>query len=114
MKIWNDSIDLCVDVYKALANMPNDEKYGLSSQIKRSAVSISSNIAEGAGREREKEFYYFLNIAYGSSYELQTQLILCEKLEFISEEINKPLLDRLNDVQKMIYVFKENINKRII
>jgi len=114
LKIWNDSIDLCVDVYKALANMPNDEKYGLSSQIKRSAVSISSNIAEGAGREREKEFYYFLNIAHGSSYELQTQLILCEKLNFISEEINKPLLDKLNDVQKMIYVFKDNINKRII
>ncbi|REC44393.1 MULTISPECIES: four helix bundle protein [Chryseobacterium] len=114
LKIWNDSIDLCVDVYEALANMPNDEKYGLSSQIKRAAVSISSNIAEGAGREREKEFYYFLNIAYGSSYELQTQLILCEKLKFISSEINKSLLDRLNDVQKMIYVFKENINKRII
>lgn len=114
LKIWNVSIDLCVDVYKALANMPNDEKYGLSSQIKRSSVSISSNIAEGAGREREKEFYYFLNIAYGSSYELQTQLILCEKLEFISSEVNKPLLDKLNDVQKMIYVFKENINKRII
>jgi len=59
LKIWIDSIDLCVDVYKALANMPNDEKYGLSSQIKRSAVSIPANIAEGAGREREKEFIIF-------------------------------------------------------
>lgn len=107
LKIWNESINLCVDVYKALANMPNDEKYELSSQIKRAAVSISSNIAEGAGREREKEFYYFLNIAYGSSYELQTQLIICEKLNFISEEINQPLLSKLDEVQKMIYVFKE-------
>ncbi len=52
--------------------MPEDEKYGLSSQIKRSSVSIPSNIAEGAGRQSEKEFYHFLNIAYGSAYELQT------------------------------------------
>lgn len=114
LKIWNDSIDLCMEVYKALATMPNDEKYGLSSQLKRAAVSIPSNIAEGAGRERDKEFYYFLNIAYGSSYELQTQLILCEKLDFISSEINKLLLERIDEVQKMIYVFKENINKKII
>ncbi|MDC8100484.1 four helix bundle protein [Chryseobacterium rhizosphaerae] len=112
LKIWTDSIDLCVDVYKALENMPNEEKYGLSSQIKRSVVSISSNIAEGAGREREKEFYYFLNVAYGSSYELQTQLILCERLDFVSQEINTVLLHKLDEIQKMIYVFKENINKK--
>jgi len=67
LKIWNESIELCVEVYKALANMPEDEKYGLSSQIKRSSVSIPSNIAEGAGRQSEKEFYHFLNIAYGSA-----------------------------------------------
>ena len=113
LKIWNDSIDLCVDVYKALADMPNDERYGLSSQIKRSAVSIPSNIAEGAGREREKEFYNFLNIAYGSSYELQTQLIISERLNFISMEVNEPLLNKLDEVQKMVYVFKENINNKI-
>ncbi len=56
LKIWNESIELCVEVYKALANMPADEKYGLSSQIKRSSVSIPSNIAEGAGRQSEKNF----------------------------------------------------------
>ena len=113
LKIWNDSIDLCVDVYKALADMPNDERYGLSSQIKRSAVSIPSNIAEGAGREREKEFYNFLNIAYGSSYELQTQLIISERLNFISMEVNEPLLNKLDEVQKMVYVIKENIKNKI-
>ena len=113
LKILNDSIDLCVDVYKALADMPNDERYGLSSQIKSSAVSIPSNIAEGAGREREKEFYNFLNIAYGSSYELQTQLIISERLNFISMEVNEPLLNKLDEVQKMVYVFKENIKNKI-
>ncbi len=111
LKIWSDSIDLCVDVYQALANMPNDERYGLSSQIKRSAVSIPSNIAEGAGRDTNSQFSYFLNIAYGSSYELQTQLIISERLNFISSEVNESLLNKLNEVQKMVYVFKENINK---
>ncbi|WP_027378033.1 four helix bundle protein [Kaistella palustris] len=111
LKIWNDSIDLCVDVYQALANMPNDEKYGLSSQIKRSAVSIPSNIAEGAGRDTNPQFSHFLNIAYGSSYELQTQLIISERLNFISSEVNESLLKKLNEVQKMVYVFKDNINK---
>ncbi len=112
LKIWNDSIDLCVEVYRALSDMPSDKKFGLSSQIKRSAVSIPSNIAEGAGRERENEFYHFLNIAYGSSYELQTQVIISEKLNFISPKTNETLLNKLNEVQKMVYVFKENIKNR--
>ena len=111
LKIWNDSIDLCVDVYQALANMPNDERYGLSSQIKRSAVSIPSNIAEDAGRDTNPQFSHFLNIAYGSSYELQTQLIISERLNFISSEVNESLLNKLKKKQKMVYVFKENINK---
>lgn len=112
LKIWNDSIDLCVGVYKAVASMPADEKYGLSPQIKRSAVSIPPNMAEGAGRETEKEFYHFLNIAYGSSYELHTQLIISERLNFISPKINEPLLEKSKEVQKMVYVFKENIHNK--
>ena len=76
-------------------------------------MSIPSNIAEGAGREREKEFYNFLNIAYGSSYELQTQLIISERLNFISQQVNEPLLSKLDEVQKMVYVFKENIKNKI-
>ena len=112
LKIWNASIDLCVEVYKALANMPNDERYGLSSQIKRSAVSIPSNIAEGAGRDSSPQFNQFLNIAFGSSYELQTQLIISERLNFITKEVNEPILSKLDEIQKMIYVFKENVNKK--
>ena len=112
LKIWNDSIDLCVDVYEALAKMHNDERYGLSSQIKRSAVSIPSNIAEGAGRDTTPQFSQFLNIAFGSSYELQTQLIISERLNFISKEVNEPILNKLDEIQKMIYVFKENVNKK--
>ena len=112
LKISNASIDLCVEVYEAVANMPNDERYGLSSQIKRSAVSIPSNIAEGAGRDSSPQFNQFLNIAFGSSYELQTQLIISERLNFISKEVNEPILSKLDEIQKMIYVFKENVNKK--
>ncbi len=72
-------MNLTEEVYKAVIDFPNDEKFGLSSQIKRSAVSIPSNIAEGAGRNSKNEFKHFLAIANGSSYELQTQLILAEK-----------------------------------
>ena len=112
LKIWNASIDLCVEVYEAVANMPNDERYGLSSQIKRYAVSIPSNIAEGAGRDSSPQFNQFLNIAFGSSYELQTQLIISERLNFITKEVNEPILSKLDEIQKMIYVFKENVNKK--
>lgn len=112
LKIWHASIDLCVEVYEAVANMPNDERYGLSSQIKRSAVSIPSNIAEGAGRDSSPQFNQFLNIAFGSSYELQTQLIISERLNFITKEVNEPILRKLDEIQKMIYVFKENVNKK--
>ena len=112
LKISNASIDLCVEVYEAVANMPNDERYGLSSQIKRSAVSIPSNIAEGAGRDSSPQFNQFLNIAFGSSYELQTQLIISERLNFITKEVNEPILSKLDEIQKMIYVFKENVNKK--
>lgn len=66
LKIWKKSIELTVEVYKMVVDLPSDEKFGLSSQIKRSAISIPSNIAEGAGRNSNKEFKYFLSVANGS------------------------------------------------
>ena len=74
LKVWQKAIDLAVDVYKAMLQLPNEEKFGLISQIKRAAISIPSNIAEGAGRNSNTEFNHFLGIANGSSFELQTQL----------------------------------------
>jgi len=85
LKVWQRSIELAKEVYQAISELPNDETYGLSMQIKRSAVSIASNIAEGAGRNTNKEFNHFLGIANGSSYELQTQLLLNEKLSLIKK-----------------------------
>ncbi len=102
LKIWQDSIDLAVDVYKLTKFFPSEEKFGLVSQINRCVISISSNIAEGAGRNNEKEFRQFLGIALGSACELESQLIVSSKLEFLSEEELKKQIDKLVHIQNMI------------
>src|SRR5215475_8589230 len=92
LKIWNKAIDLTVDVYKATADFPSDERFGLVSQSRRSAISIPSNIAEGAGRNSKKEFSNFLGIANGSSYELQTQLVISNRLNLLGDDMLGSLL----------------------
>ena len=109
LKIWQKSIALAKQVYKVVADLPNEERYGLSSQIKRCAVSIASNIAEGAGRNSNKEFKYFLGIANGSSYELHTQLILTYELNLIEKNRIDELLSLLTEIQKMNYSFQRSL-----
>ncbi len=106
LKIWHKAIDLSVEVYKATATFPREEIYGLTPQINRSAVPVPSNISEGAGRNSNKEFIHFLGIANGSSYELQTQLIISNKLNMIPNETLEPLLKEINEIQKMTYTFQ--------
>jgi four helix bundle protein len=113
LKIWNKAIDLSVNVYKATSNFPQEEKYGLTSQIRRSAVSVPSNISEGAGRNSNKEFIHFLGIANGSSYELQTQLIISNRLSLISNETLEPLLGEIEEIQKMTYTLKNTLQKQM-
>ena len=102
LKIWQKSMDLVVDIYTVTTNFPTDEKFGLTSQLRRCAVSIPSNIAEGAGRDSEKEFLYFLSIALGSSFELETQLILSQRLNLLTKQNLEDLLSLNNYVQNMI------------
>jgi four helix bundle protein len=109
LKIWNKAIDLTVDVYKATADFPADERFGLLSQSRRSAVSIPSNIAEGAGRNSNKEFSNFLGIANGSSYELQTQLIISNKLNLLNDDLLDNLLKQIDELQKMNYSFQKTL-----
>jgi four helix bundle protein len=113
LKIWNKVINLAVDVYKATSTFPTDERFGLTSQSRRAAVSIPSNIAEGAGRNSVKEFNNFLGIANGSSYELQTQLVIANKLAILESEILDPLLDQIDELQKMTYGFQQMLEKKI-
>ena len=112
LKIWGKAIDLAVEVYKATSQFPSEEKFGLTSQSRRAAVSISSNIAEGAGRTSSKEFNYFLGIANGSSYELQTQLVIANKLELLSDVSLKILLLQIDELQKMNYGFQQMLVKK--
>lgn len=86
LDVWKESIDLAISIYKVAEKFPKEEKYSLVDQLKRSAVSIPSNIAEGAARNSSKEFMQYLHIALGSAAELETQLIISEKLGFIDEK----------------------------
>lgn len=109
MIIWNKSIELSTKVYELTSIFPSDEKFGITSQIKRSSVSIASNIAEGAGRNTNKEFVHFLGIANGSSYELQTQIIIAQKLNLISIEEAENLCSQIIEIQKMIFGFQNKL-----
>ncbi len=109
LKIWNKSIELAKSVYQLVTELPSDEKFGLNSQIKRCSISIPSNIAEGAGRNSNKEFKYFLSIANGSVYELQTQLILAAELNLINKDKVQPVINTCIEIQKMNYSFQQKL-----
>lgn len=109
LKVWQKSIDLVVEIYKATADYPKDERFGLISQTQRCAVSIPSNIAEGAGRNSDKEFVQFLAISNGSSYELETQVIVAERLNFITKEKSDMICEKLDEIQKMNYNLQRSL-----
>jgi len=102
LNVWNDSIDLVKEIYKITIKFLKEEIYGLTSQIKRAVISIPSNIAEGAARQTDKEFIQFLYIALGSSSEVETQLIIANKLNFITTEDLNCLLHKIKKVKKML------------
>ncbi|MCC6702216.1 MAG: four helix bundle protein [Fluviicola sp.] len=108
LEIWKNSMELTKSVYNILSEIPIDEKFGLKSQISRSSVSIPSNIAEGSGRNTNKDFANFLSYSLGSSYELETQLILVQELFNIDCE---KIINDCQQVQKMIFGFKNNLIK---
>lgn len=109
LKIWKCAVSLATDIYSVTVKFPNKEQYGLVAQLRRCVVSIGSNIAEGAGRSTNKDFKRFLNIAYGSLYELETQLIISSNLGFLSDKDSKYLCDEVNELQKMVFVFSKKL-----
>ncbi|MDB5284784.1 MAG: four helix bundle protein [Bacteroidota bacterium] len=112
LKIWQKGIDLVVNVYQATSEFPKEEKFGLTSQMRRSAVSIPSNIAEGAGRNSDNDFVRFLSIANGSSYELETQVIVANRLKLLSNESCEAVCGQLNEIQKMNYIFQQRLTNK--
>jgi len=109
LDIWKRGIDLAESIYKVSKNFPSEEKFGLTSQIRRCAVSIPSNISEGAGRNSNKEFNNFLGIALGSLAEVQTQLVLASKFNFVTEENKNLLMEDIEILRRMIYAFQQKI-----
>ncbi|MBI6120535.1 four helix bundle protein [Salegentibacter maritimus] len=109
LKVWIKAMDIAEKTYQLSANFPAEEKFGLTSQIRRSAVSVPSNIAEGAGRNTKREFKNFLGIASGSSYELYTQLLLSYRLNLVDEEKVAPILSEVIEVQKMNYALIKSL-----
>ncbi len=99
--VWQKAISLCVRVYQVTDSFPKSEIYGLTSQIRRSAVSIPSNIAEGHSRGK-KEFIQFLRIAFGSGAELETQLLIALKIKYLTEKQYEDLMFLLEEVMKML------------
>ena len=113
LKFWQKAIDFCLDIYKLTGQFPNEEKFGLTSQLRRAGVSVPSNIAEGSGRNGDKEFLHFLSIATGSSYEIEIQLIIAHKLGYIKEEEIKVATLKLSEILKMIFAFSKRIKENI-
>ncbi|WP_396157040.1 four helix bundle protein [Flavobacterium sp.] len=114
LKIWQKAMDIAVEVYEVSLLLPNDEKFNLIHQIKKCAMSIPSNIAEGSGRNHNKEFIQFLGIANGSTFELITQLILAKRLKLIKEETIQPIINRLVEVSNMNFSFQKTLKLKVL
>jgi four helix bundle protein len=104
-------MSLTVELYKLTEGFPKQEVYGLASQMRRAAVSIPSNIAEGSGRGSDKDFCRFLDIAISSCFELETQIEISYRMDYLTEEAYKQLTASCSEVQKMIYSFRRNLLK---
>ena len=109
LKVWTKARLLVKDIYLLTKKLPEEERFGLISQMRRASVSIPSNIAEGTGRRTDKEFGRYLDIAIGSAYELETQLILCLDLYFINEQTFNELEEKVQEIERMIHSLREKL-----
>lgn len=103
LNVWKEAIESSVEVYSMTSSFPKTEIYGLVQQLRRASISVSSNIAEGAGRNNKGEFRHFLGIAVASMCEVESQIIVSSRLGFINLDEIKNELDRIDKIQKMIY-----------
>ncbi|MBU0558953.1 MAG: four helix bundle protein [Bacteroidetes bacterium] len=108
--VWQKSHELTLEIYKITLNFPSEEKFGLTSQMRRAAYSIPANIVEGHSRKSKKEFLQFLSIAKGSLEELKYFIILSSDLEYINNEITEQLESMSEEVSKMLYAFTKSLS----
>lgn len=109
LHIWQRSKELVKNIYLLTESLPRSEQFGLISQMRRSAISIPSNIAEGSGKSSDKDFIRFLEISHSSTFELETQLLLSIDLNYVKENDIQDILVKLEEIQKMIFGFIQKL-----
>ncbi len=110
LKIWQKGFEIAVDAYKLVEAFPKSEKFSLAQQVTRAAASIPSNIAEGSSRRSEKDYYRFIEISLGSSFELETQLLIAKAVKFGDENVLNQTLGKIDEEQKMLMAFANKLS----
>ena len=113
LDVWREAMDFVVECYRMTGMFPKSEVYGLTSQLQRAAVSIPANIAEGQGRQHEKEFLQHLAIAYGSLAEVETHIQIARRLEYIDGEKENQMLEKAARIGRMLNGLRKSIEERI-
>jgi four helix bundle protein len=113
LDVWKKAIDFVVAVYRVTEAFPKEEKFGLTSQLRRAAVSIPANIAEGAGRRTSKEFSYFLSNSQGSASEVETELLIASRLSYVQEAKYISLKTSLDEIGRMLTGLGRHLNKKL-
>jgi four helix bundle protein len=111
LRVWQGGVDLVTEIYRETQSFPPQEIYGLTNQLRRAAVSVPSNIAEGHAREHTREFLNFISIAQGSLAEMQTQIEIAKRLKYLSEEKTDRLLDQTVSLSKQLYSLRNALTK---
>jgi four helix bundle protein len=112
LKVWQKAYQFCIEIYKSTKTFPREEIYGLTSQIRRAAVSVPSNIAEGYGRKTTREYVQALYIAYGSNCELETQILLSADLGYIKADKLEKLQEDIGDIERMLKGLIKSLENR--
>lgn len=114
MAVWQQAMDMVDHVYEVTAHFPKEEIFGLTSQMRRSAVSIPSNIAEGSGRNHTKEYIQCLGIAKGSLAELETQLLIAIRRNYVKDQsLQQKLLSELDNIGKQLYMLMQSLRRKL-
>ena len=112
LKVWQKSYQVCLEIYKITKDFPKQETYGLTSQIRRAAVSVPSNIAEGYGRKTTPDYLRSLYIAYGSNCELETQVLLSGDLEYMNPKKCMEIKEAIGEVERMLKALIKSLEKK--
>jgi four helix bundle protein len=112
LDVWRKAVDFVVLIYEKTESFPKEEKFGLTSQVRRAAVSIPANIAEGAARKSDKEFLQFLYVSQGSASEVETEILIAYRLGFLSESDYKLLNESLDNIGRMITGLSNHLKRK--